>query len=158
MTGLRMRIRSDGAGETAVLARAIGARLRAGDVLLLSGPVGAGKTHFARALIQGLLPEPEDVPSPTYTLVQTYDGPDCDLVHADLYRLGSVDEIEELGLAEAFETAICLIEWPDRLGGLAPDRALHLEFDSGAGDDTREITIRAGDRAWAARLGDLADV
>lgn len=143
--------------ETADLARRIAALLRPGDVLLLAGSVGAGKTHFARSLIQGLLPIPEDVPSPTYTLIQTYEGPDCEIIHADLYRLGSVDEIEELGLLDAFQSAICLIEWPDRLGAFSPTDALHLEFTPETGDNVRQITIRAASHAWAQRLKRIAD-
>ncbi|NBR89648.1 MAG: tRNA (adenosine(37)-N6)-threonylcarbamoyltransferase complex ATPase subunit type 1 TsaE, partial [Rhodobacteraceae bacterium] len=110
--------------ETAALATKLGGHLGAGDVLLLSGSIGAGKTHFARSLIQSLLPVPEDVPSPTFTLVQVYDTPEAELWHADLYRLSSADEAIELGLVDAFETAICLVEWPDRLGSLAPSNAL----------------------------------
>ncbi len=102
-----------------------------GDVLLLEGSVGAGKTHFARAFIQARLARldlREDVPSPTFTLVQTYEA-DCEIWHADLYRLNHPDELCELGLEEAFDQAICLIEWPDRLGDLVPQKALTLRFD-----------------------------
>lgn len=98
-------------------------RLRAGDCLLLSGPIGAGKSHLARALIRARLGRFEDVPSPTFTLVQTYQA-DVEIWHADLYRLSHPDEVLELGLDEAFSTAICLIEWPDRLGKLAPKNAV----------------------------------
>lgn len=140
--------------ETAALATKLGSTLRAGDVLLLSGSIGAGKTHFARALIQSLLPVPEDVPSPTFTLVQVYDTPEAELWHADLYRLSSADEAIELGLVDAFETAICLVEWPDRLGSLAPSNALHLAFAAGSGDEERHLTITPGP-AWASRLPEL---
>lgn len=114
--------------------------LQAGDVLLLSGPVGAGKTHFSRALIQSFMAQDgviEDVPSPTFTLVQTYEFSSIDIWHADLYRLTSLDEIYELGLEDAFETAICLVEWPDRLGELAPEDALHLDFSVTANNQRR---------------------
>lgn len=126
---------------TCDLARRIGAALRPGDVLLLSGQIGAGKTHFARCLIQSLLEEPEDVPSPTFTLVQTYDTPAAELWHADLYRLTGPDESVELGLTEAFETAICLVEWPDRLQELAPKEALRLCFSAGSEENTRQLTL-----------------
>ena len=76
-----------GPQATADLAARLGARLQPGDVLLLEGPIGAGKTHFARSLIQSLLTEPEDVPSPTFTLVQVYDTEKGEIWHADLYRL-----------------------------------------------------------------------
>lgn len=133
---------------TARLAQAVGADLRPGDTLLLNGAVGAGKTHFARHLIQSLLEVPEDIPSPTFTLVQSYDTSHGTLWHADLYRLSSVFEIEELGLAEAFETAICLIEWPDRLGVLEPTEALTLWFRDGASDDARALTLTWTNARW----------
>ncbi|MFD3188922.1 tRNA (adenosine(37)-N6)-threonylcarbamoyltransferase complex ATPase subunit type 1 TsaE [Sedimentitalea sp. HM32M-2] len=139
--------------ETAGFAAALGARLAPGDCLLLQGPIGAGKTHFARHLIQSLLAEPEDVPSPTYTLVQTYDTRCGALWHADLYRLNTPDEIEELGLTEAFETAICLVEWPEKLGPLAPDAALQLTFETDPhSDDTRRIHLQWQDRKWDGKL------
>lgn len=124
---------------------------QAGDVLLLEGPIGAGKTHFARAVIQHLLARPEDVPSPTFTLVQVYEAAQCEIWHADLYRLSQSDEIEELGLVEAFDTAICLVEWPDRLGALAPDGALSLQFRADATGDAREVEI-FGAAEWSRRL------
>lgn len=138
--------------ETSRFARDLGKRLRPGDVVLLEGGIGAGKTHFARSLIQSLLPEPEDVPSPTFTLVQVYDGPDCEIWHADLYRLTDPNEAIELGLEEAFENAICLVEWPDRLSDLVPANALTLSFTAEA-DDTRTVT--ATGKGWADRLEGL---
>lgn len=129
---------------TAALARRIAPLLTAGDTLLLEGPIGAGKTHFARALIQARLAaagRAEEVPSPTFTLVQTYCDGNVPIWHADLYRLGSPAEVIELGLEEAFETAICLIEWPDRLGDLAPAGAVKLSFAQGTETDTRLLTI-----------------
>ncbi|OWU85964.1 ATPase or kinase [Oceanicola sp. 22II-s10i] len=140
---------------TTALARRIGALLRPGDVLLLEGGIGAGKTHFARALIQSLLQEPEDVPSPTFTLVQIYDSPHGEIWHADLYRLGHPDEVAELGLTEAFETAICLVEWPDRLGELMPDSALFLGFAL-AGDSARTLTITGDPARWRHVLDEAA--
>jgi tRNA threonylcarbamoyladenosine biosynthesis protein TsaE len=126
--------------------------LNAGDVILLSGEVGAGKTHFARALIQSLLETPEDVPSPTFTLVQTYETPKGEIWHADLYRLSSTQEIEELGLTEAFDHAICLVEWPDRLGALMPENALHLHLEDGADENARHATLRWTDDKWKDKL------
>ncbi|MEL7261014.1 MAG: tRNA (adenosine(37)-N6)-threonylcarbamoyltransferase complex ATPase subunit type 1 TsaE [Pseudomonadota bacterium] len=137
------------ADATTALGRAMGRVLAVGDTVLLEGSVGAGKTHFARALIQSILHVPEDVPSPTFTLVQTYETTRGPLWHADLYRLSDPGEVEELGLTEAFDTAICLIEWPDRFVG-APANALTLSFaDAG---DGRVVTLawQAGD--WAERL------
>lgn len=139
-------------GETADFAVTIGAALTPGDTLLLEGSVGAGKTHFARSLIQSLLPLPEDVPSPTFTLVQTYEVPAGDIWHADLYRLTATSEIEELGLVAAFETDICLIEWPDRLGDLAPPHALSVCIEAGEGEDMRLMTLSWTDPKWQAKL------
>jgi tRNA threonylcarbamoyladenosine biosynthesis protein TsaE len=124
--------------DTDALARRIAPQLRAGDVLLLHGPIGAGKTHFARALIQCFVTE--DVPSPTFTLVQVYDAPDFAIWHADLYRLSHPDEIIELGLTEAFDTALCLVEWPDRLGREKPARAIDLHFEVRP-DDARILRV-----------------
>ena len=119
---------------------------------MLQGDVGAGKTHFARALIQSLLSDAQDIPSPTFTLVQTYTAPQCDIWHADLYRLTSVQEIEELGLVDAFETDICLVEWPDRLGPLTPPDALMLSLESGPHDDARSIKATWSDPKWDEKL------
>lgn len=131
--------------------------LRAGDVLLLEGPIGAGKTHFARALIQCLLDRLEDVPSPTFTLVQTYDAPRFEIWHTDLYRLTHPDEALELGLTEAFETALCLVEWPERLGSDRPETALTLQFQVES-DETRTIAFLSADEEWRQRLRGLVDV
>lgn len=145
-----------GPAATERLAQAMAGRLGPGDTLLLEGPVGAGKTHFARALIQTLQAAQgavEDVPSPSFTLVQTYAAGGLEIWHCDLYRLGSVDEVLELGLDEAFGAALVLVEWPDRLGGLAPGAALRLGFAVPAdAPDTRRVCARGGARwGWVAR-------
>ena len=140
------------ADATAAAARALGAMLVPGDVVLLEGNVGAGKTHFARALIQSILVTIEDVPSPTFTLVQTYDTTKGALWHADLYRLSGVAEVDELGLGEAFETAICLVEWPDRLEDLRPASALLLSLEPGPSDDARVLTASWRDPKWHTRM------
>ena len=149
------RITLFSADHTAALAVRLGACLKPGDTLLLEGPIGAGKTHFARSLIQSRLPLPEDVPSPTFTLVQTYDADGVEIWHADLYRLGQPDEVVELGLTDAFETAICLVEWPDRLGKLAPQSALTLQFATTDDEDARVLDVTWSDPAWTPRLKDV---
>lgn len=134
---------------TNTLGRALARQLTRSDVVLLSGPVGAGKSHLARAVIRTRLGTEEEVPSPTFTLVQTYAHPDGDIWHADLYRLSHPDEVIELGLDEAFDSAICLVEWPDRLGNLVPPSAIHLRLSyDGEG--------RRADLAYEGRP-DLAD-
>ncbi|MTJ04632.1 MAG: tRNA (adenosine(37)-N6)-threonylcarbamoyltransferase complex ATPase subunit type 1 TsaE [Sediminimonas qiaohouensis] len=139
-------------GATDTFATCLGARLLPGDVILLEGPIGAGKTHFARALIQSILTVPEDVPSPTFTLVQTYDTTRGEVWHTDLYRLLHPDDIEELGLPEAMTDAICLIEWPDRLGSLRPDGALSLDFATTEAEDARTLTLTWQHDKWNERL------
>lgn len=139
---------------TGALAATLAPRLRPGDVLLLTGGIGAGKTHFARCLIQSLMDEPEDVPSPTFTLVQVYDLPTGELWHSDLYRLSDPDQVVELGLTEAFDEAICLVEWPDRLQDLTPAAALSLSFEV-TGDETRQVTLDWQDARWDSRLEGL---
>ena len=107
------------AEATAGLAITLAPQLRAGDVVLVEGPIGAGKSHFCRSLIQhrlAALGRAEDVPSPTYTLVQVYELDGLEIWHADLYRLTSPEDVFELGLEDAFDQAVCLVEWPDRLG------------------------------------------
>jgi tRNA threonylcarbamoyl adenosine modification protein YjeE len=141
---------------TAALAAGLAPALSAGDVLLLAGEIGAGKTHFARALIRARLAAagapPEDIPSPTFTLVQTYAAGPVEIWHADLYRLTDPQEVEELGLLSAFDTALCLVEWPDRLGSLAPRGALYLAFGAvpGGDADSRRMVARGPARLIAA--------
>ena len=113
---------------TSRLGRLLSKSLKQGDTVLLNGPIGAGKTHLARAIIQARLGKNEDVPSPTFTLVQTYGEADDEIWHADLYRLTHPDEVLELGLDDAFLGAICLIEWPDRLGNRLPIHALNINL------------------------------
>ncbi len=139
--------------DTADFAARLGATLRPADVLLLQGEIGSGKTHFARSLIQSLMNPPEDVPSPTFTLVQAYDTQIGEIWHCDLYRLTSVDEVDELGLTEAFDTALCLVEWPDKLGPLTPDTALMLAFQTDPVEtETRYLTLSWSDPKWLGKL------
>lgn len=141
------------------LGHALAARLRTGDVVGLTGPVGAGKTHFARAVIRAAQAAagtpPEDVPSPTFTLVQTYDAGPLEIWHADLYRLSSAAEAWELGLEEAFDTALCLVEWPDRLGGL-PKGATEMTFEPTADGAARRVRLTGPARVVADLAAEAA--
>jgi tRNA threonylcarbamoyladenosine biosynthesis protein TsaE len=118
------------AEATEALGARLAARARPGDVILLEGPIGAGKSCLARAFIRTRLGREEEVPSPTFTLVQVYEAEGVEIWHADLYRLTHPDEVWELGLDDAFSTAICLVEWPDRLGAHVPPDALHLKLEA----------------------------
>ena len=104
---------------TRALGAALAGLLKAGDVIALHGDLGAGKTTLTRGLIQALCGADEDVPSPTYTLVQAYDGPGFPIWHFDLYRLDRPDEVRELGWDET-QAGVALIEWPDRAGRYLP--------------------------------------
>ena len=126
------------AAETEALGRRLAALARPGDAILLEGPIGAGKSCLARAFIRARLGEAEEVPSPTFTLVQVYDADGTEIWHADLYRLTHPDEVWELGLDQAFDAAICLVEWPDRLGSHAPPNALTLRLD-GMGEGRQAV-------------------
>jgi tRNA threonylcarbamoyladenosine biosynthesis protein TsaE len=140
----------------AILAR----KARPGDAILLSGDLGAGKTHFARAFINVLTESPGEVPSPTFTLVQTYaataDGEPAEIWHFDLYRLKSPEETLELGIEEAFAEGIVLVEWPDRLGPLRPREHLTIDLAIAADGATRRAVLHPTD-TWRDRAAKACD-
>lgn len=145
----------NGPDATAALAASIAPLCRNGDVIALWGGIGAGKSHFARALIATRLAavgRAEDIPSPTFTLVQSYHAGGIEIWHSDLYRLTHPDEVLELGLEDAFDHALSLIEWPDRLGADLPAHALNLRLDPGPGPDDRIVRLHASGGGWAERL------
>jgi tRNA threonylcarbamoyladenosine biosynthesis protein TsaE len=142
---------------TARLASALAPLLRAGDVVALRGELGAGKTTFARALIRALIGSDEEVPSPTFTLVQTYDVAEFTVWHFDLYRLASPADAVELGIEEAMADGVSLIEWPTKLGPWLPAHRLELALDYDRTGEGRIATL-SGDADWAKRLEALRDV
>ena len=147
---------------TARLAQSVAALARPGDVIALFGELGSGKTAFARAFINAL-PAPggttpaafEEVPSPTFTLLQTYERAPAPVWHFDLYRVARPDEAYELGFEEALDGGILLIEWAERLGPLLPAERLELRFDyTESAGARRAVLIGTGN--WDRRLRDLA--
>lgn len=139
---------------TAALAHHVAEIVGAGDLVTLSGDLGAGKTAFARALIRHLCKDEElDVPSPTFTLMQVYVGPDYSIVHADLYRIRSADELVELGWDEASSNALVLVEWPERAAvAMSEDRLdIALFVDPAQGENWRRVRL-TGHGEMAARL------
>lgn len=151
----------DGEAGTEALGAALADVLRAADFVALSGTLGAGKTALARATIkewQRLEGLPvEDVPSPTFTLVQTYAGPAYDLWHADLYRLSDPREVDELGLLEEAADIAALVEWPDRMGDDLPPERLDIALSLPAGSEAathRSVSLQ-GSGDWTGRLESL---
>jgi tRNA threonylcarbamoyladenosine biosynthesis protein TsaE len=140
-------------GATERLAAMLAGIIRRGDVIALEGPLGAGKTAFARAFIR-VLGGGEEVPSPTFTLVQVYDLAPAPVWHFDLYRIGKPGEIYELGIEEGLAEGICLIEWPGRLGPLLPAERLDLRLDFADEATARQARL-TGHGAWASRLEGL---
>lgn len=144
---------------TAALATELAACARQGDVIGLSGPLGSGKTTFARYFIGARLGagsrEKQEVPSPTFTLVETYQPASGPAIwHFDLYRLEAPEDAYELGIEDAFADGIALIEWPERLGGLMPREHLQVALAAGKSETARIATL-APSQAWADRIAGL---
>jgi tRNA threonylcarbamoyl adenosine modification protein YjeE len=142
---------------TASLATRLASRAEVGDVIGLAGDLGSGKTTFARAFIRALGDGNEEVPSPTFTLVEIYAFAGHPPVwHFDLYRLSAPAEAHELGLEDAFAEGVSLIEWPERLGPLLPPEHLMLALAEGRAPDARRAQL-SGTPRWAERLAGIAD-
>lgn len=137
---------------TARLGASIARSLRAGDTVCLSGPLGAGKSTLARALIRSVTTAGEEVPSPTFTLVQFYEGPRLKIAHFDLYRLSNPDEAYEIGLDEALDEGAAVIEWPERLQGRLPPDRLDVEIALEGTGRTAQLTPHG---AWEGRMEGL---
>ena len=130
---------------TAELARRLAPLLKVGDIVALHGDLGAGKTAFVRGLIRALTSPDEEVPSPTFTLVQTYAAPLGPLYHFDLYRIVSPDELTEIGWDEALADGLVLVEWPGRAGTLLPPSHIDIELAFGPLPQARRATLRVPD-------------
>lgn len=144
MTGAHSIFLPDDAA-TAQLGRRLAAVLRPGDLVLLSGDLGAGKTALARAVIRALVGDPAlDVPSPSFALVQPYEAANLSILHADLYRLASEREIDELGLFER-DDAIVLVEWPERAASLHEKATVLVEIAIPRGGVGRSASVKARD-------------
>lgn len=145
-----LQMNLNGIQATDRIAATLARNLRVGDFIALAGALGAGKTTFARSLVQTLVPG-EEVPSPTFTLVQSYDAPGCRVVHADLYRVKSEREVVELGFDEALEAGALIVEWPDRMGRLMPSDRLDIILEVDDGTEERRAKL-IGRGSWAQRL------
>lgn len=144
-----------GLADTEALGTRIAAGLRTGDMVALKGDLGAGKTTLARAVLRAL-GVTERVPSPTFTLVQSYDTPRFPVRHYDLYRIRNPREIDELGLEEALEEGAALIEWPENAGGRLPGDALVISLM--ANDEQSRRADITGPARWTSILSESAFV
>lgn len=135
--------------ETVTFAHKLAEMAQVGDVFALYGTLGMGKSVLARAFIQ-VLTKAEEVPSPTFTLVQSYEAPDFEIYHFDLYRLKTPEEIFELGMEEALYGGVCLIEWPEKMAGYLPKNCFSLTITPHA--DGRQIKITSSSDVKQLRL------
>ena len=135
-----MKCLSQSEQDTISFARKFAKTLTGNEIIALWGTLGMGKTVFAKAVIRELSGRKEDVPSPTFTLLQTYDTPKGEVFHFDFYRLKNPDEAYEIGIEDAFNSGISLIEWPEKIGRLLPKRTIDVYFRMS--DKGREIEIR----------------
>jgi tRNA threonylcarbamoyladenosine biosynthesis protein TsaE len=144
---------------TAALAARLAAAARPGDAFALTGALGSGKTVFARAFINARAARPEEVPSPTFTLVQAYEFADAServlVYHFDLFRIRDAAEIRELGIDDAFADGISLIEWPEKLNGRLPADRVEIALDQGPTPDSRRARL-VGFGSWQRRLPGVA--
>ena len=138
------KILSNSEADTINFAKEIAKKASLGDIFCLHGDLGAGKTTFSRSFIQSLAGNGTEVPSPTFTLVQTYETVKFPIWHFDLYRLKNAEEIYELGLEDAIKSSVMLIEWPDNAANLIPNTAHHIYFTIDG--NKRHIHIQRGNK------------
>ena len=158
MSGRRLVAHTATAVDTQALAESIAAIAEAGDLLVLAGEMGAGKTAFAQGFARGLgIPGP--VTSPTFTIVQEHTGGRLAMHHLDVYRLEHLREVTDLGLGEMLdEEAVMLVEWGDAVLPALPDQYLEVRITFGAGDDDRVLELRPNGGRWPARRRLLDEV
>ena len=141
--------------ETRALAARVAGLAVAGDLIVLLGDLGAGKTAFVQGLVTAL-GSPDPVTGPTFTIAQRYDGGRLTGPHLDAYRLAGPEEAADLALDELLDDdAVTVIEWGDRLQGILPVDRLEIALAFGSGDDDRVLELDAGGPGWAARLREL---
>ncbi len=141
--------------ETIRIGRTFAKTLKRGDIVLLSGDLGTGKTHFIAGVCDSLGVRAH-VASPTFTIINEYQGDHCTVVHIDLYRIATRREIQELGVEEYFdEQHICMIEWGERMSEFLPPCCIHVNLAYGEGDTDRMIVIEDADRK-VERVGGIA--
>ena len=134
-----LKIHCNSEAETVAVAHRFAATLKPGDVIALCGDLGAGKSFFSRAVMRALGVTDTALPSPTFAIIQEYDGASCRVAHMDWYRLDDADEIEMLGVRDYFQMPwITLIEWPERASHALPDEAIRVSFMT-TGIESREI-------------------
>ncbi|MDH3336143.1 MAG: tRNA (adenosine(37)-N6)-threonylcarbamoyltransferase complex ATPase subunit type 1 TsaE [Rhodospirillaceae bacterium] len=146
-----IKIELAGMKDTFDLAQRLARLAKIGDVIALSGDLGAGKTEFARAFIRQLTDPDEEVPSPTFTLVQTYDGQSGEIWHLDLYRINTPEEVLELGIEEVLGSVITIVEWPEKMGQYLPRGRLDIFLTVTKGKNHRQAELIAHGN-WAERL------
>lgn len=150
-----MQFHSSSEADTIKLGRRLAELAKKGDIFALFGTLGMGKSVLSRAFIQSFMGEIE-VPSPTFTLLQTYEAPNFEVYHFDLYRLKDAEEIFELGMEEAMYNGVCLIEWPEKMGGYLPKQAIRIELTPE--NDGRLITFTAENAEQIKRLAALKEL
>ena len=145
------QVRLTDLSQTKKLAESLAKLLKTGDVIALYGTLGVGKTAFTRFLVQSFCGKKEEVPSPTFTLLQTYETDDFPIYHFDLYRLKKQDEVLELGIEDAFYDGVSLIEWPEKMGGYLPKKKI-LKIEIECQDEVRTFTFSSENPKWNERL------
>jgi len=152
---MTLRTTTHDAAETHALGQRLGTLLRAGDVVVLDGELGTGKTVLAKGIAVALgVTDP--VVSPTFTVMHEYDAP-TPLVHVDVYRLDHLQELHDVGFDDLVgDEAVTVVEWGDRVSAVLPGDRLRVLLEAGDGDDDRVVSIDAAGITWAERLDALA--